>query len=80
MKEKKQQLELDKEQWTNLNLGKEYVKAAYYYLAYLTDMHSASCEMPGWMNHKLESKFPREISTTTNADDISLMAESEEEL
>ena len=53
MKEKKQQLELDKEQWTNLNLGKEYVKAAYYYLAYLTDMHSASCEMPGWMNHKL---------------------------
>ena len=80
MKEKKQQLELDKEQWTNLNLGKEYVKAAYYYLAYLTDRHSASCEMPGWMNHKLESKLPREISTTTNADDISLMAKSEEEL
>ena len=36
MKEKKQQLELDKEQWTNLKLGKEYVKAVYYYPAYLT--------------------------------------------
>ena len=78
MKEKKQQLELDKEQWTNLKLGKEYVKAVYYYPAYLTDMHSASCEMPGWMNHKLESRFPGEISTTSNEDDISLMAESEE--
>ena len=40
-------------------------------------MQSASCEMPGWMNHKLESSFPGEISTTS---DITLMAESEEEL
>ena len=61
-------------------MGKEYVKTVYYYPAYLTDMHSASCEMPDWMNQKLESRFPGEISTTSNADDISLMAESEEEL
>ena len=33
--------------------------------------------MPGWMNHKLESSFPGEISTTS---DITLMVESEEEL
>ena len=37
--------------------------------------------MLGWMNHKLESRFPGEISITSdNADDPSLMAESEEEL
>ena len=32
--------------------------------------------MPGWMNHKLESRLP-EVSTTS---DITLMAEDEEEL
>ena len=38
--------------------------------------------MPGWMKHKLESRFPGEISITSdnNADDTTLMAESEEEL
>ena len=34
--------------------------------------------MPGWMQHKLESKLPGERSTTS--DDTTLMAESEEEL
>ena len=29
-------------------------------------MQSTSCEMPGWMNHKLESRFPGEISTTSD--------------
>ena len=33
---KKQQLELDMEQWTGFRLGKEYVKAVYCYPAYLT--------------------------------------------
>ena len=33
--------------------------------------------MPGWMKLKLES---REVSTTRQADDTTLMAESEEEL
>ena len=34
--------------------------------------------MLGWMNNKLESRLPAEISTTS--DDITLMAESEKEL
>ena len=59
---KKQQLELDMEQWTGSNLGKEYVKAVYCHPAYLTYMQSTSCKMPGWMKHKLESRLPGEIS------------------
>ena len=31
------------------------VKAVYCHPAYLTYMQSTSCEMPSWMNHKLES-------------------------
>ena len=31
----------------------------------LTYMQSTSCEMPGWMNHKLEARLPGEISTTS---------------
>ena len=42
-----QQLELDIEQWTGSKLGKEYVKAVYHHLAYLTFMQSTSSEMPG---------------------------------
>ena len=38
MKVKKQQLEPDMEQWTGSKLGKEYVKAVYFHLAYLTYM------------------------------------------
>ena len=38
-------------------LGKEYIKAVYYHPAYLTYMQITSCEMPGWMKHKLESRF-----------------------
>ena len=44
-------------------------------------MQSISREIPGWMKHKLESRFPGEISiTSTLADDTTLMAESTEEL
>ena len=50
-------------------------------LAYLTYMQSTSCEMPGWMKHKLESRLPGEIINNLRyADDTTLMAESEEEL
>ena len=56
MQGKKQQLELDMEQWAGSRLGKEYVKAVYCHPAYLTYMQSASWEMPGWMKHKLESR------------------------
>ena len=66
MQDKKQQWELDMEQWTVFKLGKEYVKAVYHHHAYLTYMQSTSSEMPGWMKHKLESKFPGEISITSD--------------
>ena len=37
--------------------------------------------MLGWKKHKLESRFPGEISITSdNADDTTLMTESEEEI
>ena len=61
---KKQQLELDMEQQTGSKLGKKYIKAVYCHPAYLTHMQSTSCEMPGWMNHKLKSGLPREILIT----------------
>ena len=62
MQVKKRQLEPDKEQQTGSKYGKEYVKAVYCHPAYLTYMQSTSCKMPGWMNHKLESRLPGEIS------------------
>ena len=44
-------------------------------------MQSTSCEMLGWMKHKLESTLPGEISITSDiADDTTIMAEIEEEL
>ena len=61
MQVKKQQLEPDIEQWTGSKLGKEYVKAVYCHLAYLTYMQNASWEMQGWMNNKLEYRLPGEI-------------------
>ena len=66
MQVKKQQLELDMEQWTSLKLEKDYVKAVYCHPAYLTYMQSISCEMPGWMKHKLESRLPGEMSITSD--------------
>ena len=36
--------------------------------------------MLGWKKHKLESRLPGEISITSDADDTTLMAESEKEL
>ena len=59
---------------------KEYIKAVYRHPAYLTYMQSTSCEMPGWMKHKLESKLTGNINNLRYADDTTLMAESEEEL
>ena len=64
MQIKKQQLELDMEQQTGSKSGQEYVKAVYCHPAYLTYMQIMSCEMPGWMKHKLESRLPGEISIT----------------
>ena len=66
MQVKKQQLELDMEQWTGSKLGKVYVKAVYCHPACLTYMQSTSCKMPGWKNHKLKSRFPGEMSITSD--------------
>ena len=44
----------------------EYIKAVYCHPAYLTYMQSTSCEMLGWMKHKLESRFLGEISITSD--------------
>ena len=66
MQVKKQQLELDREQQTGSKSGKEYVQAVYCHPAYLTYTQSTSCELPGWMKHKLESRLPGEISITSD--------------
>ena len=57
MQDKKQQLVPAIKQQTGSKLGKEYVKAVYCHLTYLTYMQSTSCEMLGWMKHKLESRL-----------------------
>ena len=65
------------EKWTGSKLGEKYVKAIYCHPDYLTYTHNTSCEMLGWMKHKLESRLLREISITTYADDT-LITENEE--
>ena len=62
---KKQEIELNMEKRTGPKLGKEYVKDDCH-PAYLTSMQSTSCEMPGQMKHKLESRLPGEISITSD--------------
>ena len=66
MQVRKQQLELDMEQLTGSKSGKEYIKAVYCHPGYLTYMQSTSCEMLGWMKHKLESRLPGETSITSD--------------
>ena len=61
MQVRKQQLEVDMEQQAGSKLGKEYVKAVYCHPAYVISMQSTSCEMPGWMKQRLESRLPGEI-------------------
>jgi len=65
MQVKKQQLELDMEQWTGSKLGKDYVRALYRHPAYLTYIQSTSCKMLGWLKHKVESRLLGEISITS---------------
>ena len=63
---KKQEIELDVEQWAGSKLGKDYVKAIYRHPAHSTSMQSTSCKMPGWMKHKLESRLMGETSITSD--------------
>ena len=60
----KQQLEQGMEQWTASKLRKKYIEAIYRYPVHLTYMQILSCEMLGWINHKLESSLLGEISTS----------------
>ena len=62
----KQQLEPDMEQQTGSKSGKEYIRAVYCQPAYLTYMQSISCEMLSWVKHKVKSRFPGEISVTSD--------------
>ena len=73
MQIKKQQLEMDMEQWTSSKSGKEYIKSVYCHPAYLTYMKSISCDMLGWTKHKLESRLPGEISITSDTQMIPLL-------
>ena len=80
MQVRKQHLELDMEQRTDSKLGKEYVKVKYCHPAYLTYIQSTSCEMLGWMKHKLELRWPGEISVTSDMQMTPPLWQSEEEL
>ena len=77
MQAKRQQLELEMEQQTGSKLGKEYIKAVYCHSVYLTYMQS---EMPGWMNHQLETRWPGEISAASAMQMILLKWQKTEEL
>ena len=72
MQVKKQQLEPDIEQLTGSKFGKGYDKAVYCHPAKLNSWQNTSCEMSGLMNHKMESRLPREISVTSDIQMIPL--------
>ena len=66
--------------------GKEYIKAVYCHPAYLMYIQSTSCDMPGWMKHKLDEAQAginisrRNIKNLRFVNDTTLMPESEEDL
>jgi len=66
MQVKKQQLEPYMEQLTGSGLRKEYDKAVSCHPVYLTYTQSTSCEIPGWMSYKLESRLLGEVPTTSD--------------
>ena len=77
MQVKKQQLELDMEQWTGSKLGKEHVKALYCHPAYLTYIMRNARLDKAQAGLKIAR---RNINNFSYADDTTLMAESEEEV
>ena len=64
----KQQLEPYMEQWTDSKLE----KIIYCYPAYLTSMQCTSCKMLGWLNPRLETRLPGEISIASDMQMIPL--------
>ena len=80
MQVKKQQLDLDMEQWTYSKLGKEYIKAVYCHPAYLSYIQSTSCKCwVRWSTSWIKIAGGN-INNLRYADDTTLMAESKEEL
>ena len=63
---KKQKLEPHKEKTNWFKIGKWVWQGSMLSSAYLTSLQSTSCEIPGWMNHKLESRRQGEISITSD--------------
>ena len=81
MQVKKQQLELDMEQWTGSKLGKKYIKAVYCHPAYLTSIQSYIMWNTGLDEAQAGMKIAKKnINNLRYADETTLMAESEEEL
>ena len=81
MQVNKQQLELEMEQWTGSKLEKEYIKAVYCHLAYLTYMQNTSCKNASLDEAQAGIKISRRsINNLRYADDTTLLAENEEEL
>ena len=77
MQVKKQQLELDMEQQTGSKLGKERVKAIYYHPAYLTYMHSTSCEISITSEMQMKPPFMAENEKELNSLLMKVKEESE---
>ena len=80
MQVKKQQLELDMEQWTGSKLAKEYVKAVYCHPAYLTYSEYIMRNVGLDEAQAVIKITERNINNLKYADDTTLMEESEEEL
>ena len=66
MQIKKQQLETDVEQQTGSKLEKENIKVVYCHPNLLTYIQVHYAKMPGWIKHKMESRLPGEILTTSD--------------
>ena len=76
MQVKKQQLELDMEQWTGSKLEREYIKAVYCHPAYLTYMQIHDVKCSGLDEAQARIKIAkRNINNLRYADDTTLMAE-----
>ena len=76
MQVKKQQLEPDMEKQTGSKLGKEYIKVVYRYPDYLTYVQNTGLD-EAQAGIKISR---RNINNLRYADDITLTAESDEEL
>ena len=80
VQEKKQQLKLDMEKWTGSKLGKQYIKAVYCHLAYLTYMQNTFAKYQAGWSTSWNQDCQRNTNNLRYADDTTLMVESKEEL